>query len=206
VNTRSTIGVARPAALFLAVIAGATAAEKLDTAQRRELDTFFSNFSEARVESFTPGSLSDDALLSFALAHNYINKFKTLKVSRDKLSVLVPAESVDRTTEKYFGRTLGAHRGAPYSVPLADGEALPFSQVRTLTARGEAGHYQAEGIIYQPGGVGPLDVHATPQTWSRQGAEVQETARFTAVIDKVRTGGGERWVLREYRVRTVAPN
>ena len=57
------------------------------------------------MESFTPGSLSDDALLSFALTHNYINNFKTLKPSPDRLSVLVPAALVDRTTTKYFGRT-----------------------------------------------------------------------------------------------------
>jgi len=203
VTYRSPIGFALAAVLLFVATGGASAGEALDAATRRVLDTFFSNFSEARVESFTPATLSDEALLNFALTHNYINNFKALKPSRDKLSVLVPAAVVDQTTEKYFGRTLSVHPGAPYSVPLADGEAVPFSQIRTLTARGEAGHYQAAGIIYQPGGPGALDVHATPQTWKTQGEEVQELGRFTAAIDKVRSGGTERWVLREYSVPAV---
>lgn len=200
---RSTIGSALAAVLLLVAMGSTTAGEALDAGTRRTLDTFFSNFSEARVAGFTPATLSDEALLKFALTHNYINNFKALKPSRDKRSVLVPAAVVDQTTEKYFGRTLSVHQGAPYSVPLADGEAVPFSQIRTLTARGEAGHYQAEGIIYQPGGPGALDVHATPQSWKAQGEEVQESGRFTAAIDKVSSGDAERWVLREYSVHAV---
>lgn len=190
---------------LLAAAAGVLAGETLSATEARKLNTFFSNFSEARMESFTPGSLSDDALLSFALTHNYINNFKILKPSPDRLSVLVPAALVDRTTTKYFGRTMHAHPGAPYSVLMADGDSLPFSQIRTLMALGDD-RYQAGGLIYLPGGPGPLDIHANPNNWKKDGAEVEAIAQFTAIIKKATTGsGGERWILTEYAVIEGAP-
>ena len=186
--------------LMLVTAIAAAGVITLDGGERRRLDTFFSNFSEAHMESFTPASLTDRALLDFALAHCYLNKLKELKPSADRTSVLVPAAMVDRTTEKYFGRTLGAHHGAPYAVPVADGDPISFSQVRSLKPYGEAGLYRATGVIYTPGGPGVVDVHGSPASWKKAGEEVAETGRFTATIERVRGDGGERWVLREYRL------
>lgn len=185
--------------LLLAAAVMASAGETLDPAAKRKLDTFFSNFSEAGVLSFAPASLTDASLLDFGLRHNYINRLDKLKRSRDGYSVLVTAAQVDAATERYFGRTVRDHRGAPYPVPLADGDPLAFSQIRTLTAHGD-GQYLAAGVVYVPGGPDPLDVHASPAEWKRQGIDVSESARFTAVIERLRSGGTERWVLREYTV------
>lgn len=184
-------------ALLFAAAALAVAGETLDGAEKRSLDTFFSNFSEAEVPSFTPASLSDQTLLDFALRHNYINRLDKLKRSADGYSVLVTAGQVDETTEKYFARTLTAHHGAPYVLALADGEPLAFSQVNSLRPHGD-GQFLAEGVVYWPGGPGPVDVHGNAAIWDRQGAEVSETATFRAIIERLRSGGSQRWVLREY--------
>jgi len=189
---------------LLTAAAGALAGETLSAAETRKLNTFFSNFSEARMARFTPVSLSDEALLSFAMKHNYINNFKSLKQSTDQLSVLVPATLIDRTTTKYFGRTLHAHSGAPYSVLMADGEPLPFSQIRTLTALDDH-RYQADGLVYLPGGPDPIDIHANPNIWNKDGVEVETIGRFTAIIKKETTDGGERWILTEYAVIEGTP-
>ena len=122
--------------VLFSTFAMAQSEEKLDVTRKKNLDTFFSNFSEANVQSFKKGSLSDEALLNFALTHNYINNFKALKKSADGRSLIVPAGSVDKTTLKYFGLKIDKHPKGDYPVPLADGEAYTFSQISRLVNRG----------------------------------------------------------------------
>lgn len=171
---------------------------KLDPAARKQLNTYFSNFSEAYVESFQQGAVSDEALLAFAKRHNYINNFKLLKRSPDGQHVLLPSAMVDRSTERYFGRKIAKHAQAAYPILLADGEAYVFSQVDRLTDIGN-GQYRAEGSIYSTGSGETLDPHGTPDQWKKAGAEVERLFRFTALIQKAKTGQG-RYILLEYQV------
>lgn len=185
------------ALLLLGAASMAGAGESLDAANQRKLNTFFSNFSEAGVKSFTPATLTDGTLLDFALRHNYLNRLDKLKRSEDGLAVLVTPAQVDETTDKYFGRSIGSHTRGSYPIPMADGDPIAFSQIRALTPYGDA-QYLAEGVVYLPGGPDSLDTHGTPASWKRAGVEVSEVASFTAIVEKVRTGGKARWVLREY--------
>lgn len=182
--------------VLFAASALAQSESKLGAAEKRKLDTFFSNFSEVNMQSFKKDSLSDKALLDFALMHHYKNNFKSLKRSSDGASVIVPAERVDQATLKYFGRKIGKHAKEFYAVPLADGEAVVFSQIGRLVNLGND-LYQAEGVIYSTGSGSTLDQHGTPAEWKKKGEEVDRVGTFTAVIK----ADSERYILVEYTVK-----
>ena len=77
---------------------------KMSSGEKKQLDTFFSNFSEAGLQSFKQNSLSQEALLNFALDHIYKNDYKSIKHSKDGNTAIIPAALVDKVTEKYFGQ------------------------------------------------------------------------------------------------------
>ena len=172
---------------------------KLDSAERKKLNTFFSNFSEANLESFTQDTLTEQVLLDFALIHSYINNFKSLIPSPDGATMGVPSALVDKATERYFGRTLASHKEKTYSMPAADGEAYIFSQIGKLVGLGD-NRFQAGGIIYSTGSGGTPDPHATPAEWAKADEEVDPMGTFSAVIKKVNSAGKERYILLEYTV------
>jgi hypothetical protein len=182
--------------VLFSALANAQSMEKLTPAQKRNFDTFFSNFSEANVQSFKRDALSDEAMIEFALSHNYINKRKSLQKSKDGQSVLISAELVDRATIKYFGRKVSGHKSQSYTVPLADGEAYTFSQITQLINIGED-MYQAEGAIYTTGSGGTPDPHGTPAEWKKKGEDVTRSGSFSAIV----RAESERYILLEYIVR-----
>jgi hypothetical protein len=184
--------------ICLLLPSGATAQTeiKLSAAQKKQLDTFFSNFSEAYLKSFKQNSLTQEALLAFALNHIYRNAFKSLKRSKDGAAAIIPAALVDQTTEKYFGQKLKKHANAEYLVPLADGEAYIFSQITRLLGVGQD-RFQAEGVIYMTGSGGTPDPLGTPAAWKKAGEEVWRIGKFSALIKKEKTGKG-RFILLEY--------
>jgi hypothetical protein len=177
---------------FMVLSAGAM---KLEPAEQKSLNVFFSNFSEADLKSFTPQTLSDDLLLDFALAHNLINRVSSLEKSRDGNSVIVTSAQIDKTTEKYFGKKVAQHHRQTYTRPLAEGEAYTFSQLSSLTDLG--GHlYLANGVIYRAGSGATPNPQGTPAQWKKAGEEVEPCGSFIAKIKSV----GERYILLEYHV------
>ena len=189
--------------LFLPSLATAQSAIKLTAVEKKQLDTFFSNFSEANLKSFKQNSLSPEALLNFALDHIYKNAYKSLKHSKDGASAIIPAALVDQTTEKYFGQKLPKHEKAEYLVPLATGEAYTFSQITGLQGVGKD-LFQAEGIIYVSSSGGTPDPHGTLATWKKAGEDVQQLGKFSALIKQELTGN-KRYILLEYSVVNTEP-
>jgi hypothetical protein len=184
--------------LLLPAMAAAQSAVKLEPAEKKKLDTFFSNFSEVNLKSFNQDSLSREDLLNFALDHIYKNNYKSIKHSKETNSAVIPAAVVDKVTDKYFGRTLPQHAKAEYIVPEASGEAYIFSQVVKLADVGQ-NRYQAEGVIYLTASGGTPDPHGTPAAWKKAGAEVEQIGKFSALIKK-ETAGTPRYILLEYQV------
>ena len=189
--------------LFLPSLAIAQSEIKMKAGEKKQLDIFFSNFSEANLKSFKQNSLPQEALLDFALSHIYKNAYKSLKKSKDGSSAIIPAVRVDQTTEKYFGQKLPKHENSEYLVPLADGEAYIFSQISRLLAVGQ-GLFQAEGVIYMTGSGGTPDPHGTQAAWKKAGEEVEQIGKFSALIKKEKTGK-ERYILLEYNVAMNNP-
>ncbi len=175
--------------------AGATAAVKLGKVQKKQLDTFFSNFSESALKSFKHNSLSRKALLDFALDHIYKNDYKSIRHAGN--NAYIPIGLVDKVSVKYFGKNLKENRKPEYKVPEASGEAYVFSQISTLTAAPGKNLFKAEGVIYSADSGSTLDPHATPATWKKAGEEVQQIGKFSALIEKKPSGG---YILLEYQV------
>jgi hypothetical protein len=171
---------------------------KLNPVQKKQLDTFFSNFSETNLHSFKQNSLSQEALLNFALAHIYKNDYKSIKHSKHGNSAIIPAALVDKVTEKYFGRKLKTHPKAEYPVPEASGEAYVFSQINRLMGAGQD-LFKAEGVIYMTGSGGTPEPHGTPAAWKKAGEEVEQIGNFSALIKKATTRNN-RYLLLEYNV------
>jgi hypothetical protein len=184
--------------LFLPSLAMAQSAINLNEVQKKQLNIFFSNFSEVQMKSFKQKTLTNEALLNFALEHIYKNADKSLKRSKDGSAAIIPAAWVDKTTEKYFGQKIQKHEKSEYLVPLASGEAYRFSQITRLLGAGQD-LFQAAGVIYLTGSGGTSDPHGTPAAWKKAGEEVQQVGKFSALIKKDRTGQ-ERYLLLEYRV------
>ncbi|MBU1105729.1 MAG: hypothetical protein KKB51_03590 [Candidatus Riflebacteria bacterium] len=178
---------------------GFAATIKLEPAKQRKLNVFFSNFSEANVESFAQGALSDQAMLDFALRHLYINKFKSLKKSKDGCSVIATTEQVDTATMKYFGQKVKQHKESSYTIPCADGEVFYFSQLDSLEDIGNKA-FKATGTIYSNGPDGIPDVHGTPADWKETEEDVSVASKFSALIKSE----GERYILVEYSLVDAA--
>jgi len=175
----------------------------LSSREKKELNTFFSNFSEANVESFSSATLSDEIMLQFALRHNYMNKFKSLKKSKDGLSSIISRDLVDMATEKYFGRKITFHKSKEYLVPMADGEAYLFSQIRRLIeSDGET--FKAEGEIFSASSGSTADAHGTYRDWKKAGEEVERIGKFEAII-KRSAKDKDRYVLLQYHISSGNP-
>jgi hypothetical protein len=189
--------------LFFPTLAIAQSEINLKAAEKKQLNTFFSNFSEVNLKSFRQNSLTQEALLNFALGHIYKNADKYLKRSKDGASAVIPAALVDKTTERYFGQKIKKHEKSEYLVPLASGEAHIFSQIAGLSGAGKD-LFQAEGVIYITGSGGTPDPHGTPEAWKKAGEEVEQLGKFSALIKRVRTGQA-RYILLEYHVMVHNP-
>ena len=173
--------------------AGAQTEVKLTADQKVKLDTFFSNFSESDFKSFKQNSLSQEALLKFALDHIYKNDYKNIRHSGNW--AYIPTRLVDLVTEKYFGQKLKKHEKSEYRVPEATGENQSFSQITKLTQAG-SDLYRAQGLIYMTGSGGTPDPHGTPEAWKKAGEEVERIGKFTALLKRVQG----RCILLEYQV------
>jgi hypothetical protein len=171
---------------------------QLNSKEKIKLDTFFSNFSEAGVKSFTSKNISDELLLNFALTHNYKNNNKSLKRSKDNLSLIIPSALVDKTTEKFFGKKMLVHRSKNYIVSMADGEAYTFSQIRRLTKISDD-TYEASGTIFTADSGFTGDPHGTPARWKKSGEDVDCAADFVALIKKS-SSDKDRFILLKYDV------
>ena len=142
-------------AVFLLLQATAFAQEGKDMspALRKQLNVFFSNFSEVNLPNFKKGQLSDKMLVDFALWHCTFNLTNTLKKSKDGAHALADASLIDNICMRYFGVKPGKHKVKTYDVDLASGEAYIFSQVDKLTKVNQD-TYTAQGTIYYTGSDG----------------------------------------------------
>lgn len=184
--------------LFLLLMAPAAMASEraaIPDSTRKQLDTFFSNFSETALAGFQENSLTDAQMLEFAKEHALMNLRKSLKTTKDGLKAILPAGMVDKITEKYFGKRVQAHPSQEYLLTLASGEAYVFSQVTSLSPAGD-NVFLAEGVIYSAGSGDVVDPHGNADVWRKNKASVEKVGHFKA---KVRSADG-RYQLMEYSV------
>ena len=161
-------------AVFFALPAGAVNRAELSAAQRDKLDTFFSNFAEARVGSFVVNNeIPMETFINFGVQHNLINRqYDLVNVNEGYWGV--KKEAVEAAVYKYFGRRIVAASSRQYKltnnlyiVPKAGGEAFIFAQVADWNESGN-GVWAGIANIYTTSSGFTGDVHGTVEQWRKE--------------------------------------
>ncbi len=188
---------------------GADGSVKLSFKEIKKLNTFFSNFSEASVEPFKKGEISDSALIRFCVSHNEINNSKVFVSAGKANLVKIRASLIDETAVRYFGKKISSHQSVRsngisygkgwYLVENASGEMFRFSQVKDFLQKGDD-VYTATVNVYSASSGWTGNVHGTAEEWKKNSADdVPElSAVMKALVRKVKFKGQSRYILLEY--------
>jgi hypothetical protein len=158
---------------------------KLSVAEKRKLDTFFSNFSEVYLSNFKRGHVTDQMLISFGVMHEEINSHVT-KVSAQRVRRLalwyfgVPVHHDGPVPGDDFQR-VGYRNGYYTAPPIDDANSAP-SRIVHLWNIGK-GYYKAEVII--------------DALYTGEGPD--DDIQYTALIQQVGSGARQRYILLEYQ-------
>ena len=177
----------------------AAAGISMSTNEKKQLDTFFTHFTEPDMRTFRQAELTDDPLIHTAPWHIVFNLADNPEKTNGGYKTLIPQKLIDELKRKYLDKVVSDHQRSVHTFGPAAGEVTVFSQVDALT-RIDDGPFQAKGTVYYiPGQIEP-DPHAAPKTWSRKGIQVGLKDKFTARPKKSGNSGDERYILLEYDV------
>lgn len=182
---------------------------KLTPAEKKQLNTFFSNFSEVFLEPFAKDKISDTELIEFSIYHNYKNNEKRFVRGGKEYQVKIKASYIDETVMKYFGKKITKHQSIDdsgieykdgwYYTTDATGEEYDFSQIVSLSDNGN-GMYTAMVNVYSAGSGWVGDTHADEKAWKN--ASPDDVPRVTqvmkATLQKVTENGKSRYILIDY--------
>lgn len=177
--------------------------------QKKALDTFFSNFSEAYLKPFSMGNLSDDELISFALNHLVISKNHTYAKFQGSFS----ATEVEKVAARYFGKSVSGEENKKYDGGIwvfkdgvyrtvsgyGAGEMSPFSQIDELWDRGD-GTFTVLVSVYRPLDGWEGDRHGNPEEWipGPPGELPDLEGKYRATFRLVHEEYDKRYILIEY--------
>ncbi|HPJ42296.1 MAG TPA: hypothetical protein PLY21_08230 [Spirochaetota bacterium] len=201
---------------FLLIIASSIAVAqtpgkevKLTPSEKKQLNTFFSNFSEVFVEPFVKDKISDIKLIEFSIYHNYKNNEKRFVKGGKEYQVKIKASYIEESVMKYFGKKIAKHQSVEdrgieyrdgwYYTTDATGEEYDFSQVVSLTDNG-GNMFTAVVNVYSAGSGWVGDVHASEKEWRKADPDdvPQATGKMKATLQKVTEKGKSRYILIDY--------
>ena len=189
--------------VFFALPAGAATRWELDAAERKQLDTFFSNFAEARIGSFvTNNEIPMETFVQFGVQHNLINRYYDLVNVHEYYSG-VKKEAVEAAVYKYFGKRINAVSTNRYKlennlyvVPKAGGEGVKFAQVAEWNNNGN-GVWTGIANIYKASS-GFNNPYGTPEEWKKYPEDIPElVARYMFTVTRS-PSDADRYVLVEW--------
>ncbi len=182
---------------------------KLTSAEKKQLNTFFSNFSEVFVEPFAKDKISDRALIEFSIYHNYKNNEKRFVKGGKEYQVKIKASYIDETAMKFFGKKISKHQSIDdsgieykdgwYYTTDASGEEYDFSQIVSLVDNGDS-IFTATVNVYSASSGWVGDTHATEKEWRKASADdiPQVTQVMKATLKKIIDKGKSRYILVDY--------
>ena len=185
---------------------------KLSNENLAKLNIFFSNFSEAMLESFEKDKISDDMLIDFAMRHNDLNNQNIIE-KHDDLHGKIPKKTVEKTILKYFGKVFNNHKSTQqykfengyYILPYADGDTPDFSSVTKVVDDGN-NYYTSYVDIYSPQVVDgyPENRYDSPDKWNMlEDIPIPKlTSKVKATIRKESDG---RYILIDYNKNDITP-
>ncbi|MCB2339569.1 hypothetical protein [Clostridium estertheticum] len=173
---------------------------------KKQLDTFFSNFSEAYVEPFENGNISDEKLIRFGIFHVIINNEKLIENKGEVNYGYIKAENIDNKCLYYFGKKPQKHitikgylyENGYYKFPRASGEQYTFSQIDKLFDLGN-NTYKAEVSIYNASSGFTGDSHGTMDQWKLDEQDIPILSKkINAVIHKSNNNSKTTYILKQY--------
>lgn len=183
---------------------------KMNRNMKKQLDTFFSNFSEAYVEPFENGNISDENLIRFGIFHVIINNEKLIENKNDVNNGedygYIKAENIDNKCLYYFGKKPQKHitingytyENGYYKFPRASGEAYTFSQIDELFDLGN-NTYKAKVSIYYASSGFTGDSHGTMEQWKLDEQDIPILSKkINALIHKSNNNGKTTYILKQY--------
>lgn len=180
---------------------------EMNANMKKQLDTFFSNFSEAYVEPFAKGKIEDANLIRFGVLHVILNNAKLIETKGDSNYGYIKAENIDGATLYYFGGKPKnqtsidgyTYENGYYKFPKASGEVYTFSQIDKLYDLGN-GTFKSEVSIYTASSGFAGDSHGTIEQWKASGEDIPTVhKKIIAVIQKIKDDEKERYILLEYQ-------
>lgn len=181
----------------------------LSAEETRQLNTFFSNFSEVLMQPFVLNQLDHKAIIEFAILHNYINNYNRFERGKTEHQVKIKTSYIDETTERFFGKTIPHPQPVPdrsiefhdgwYHCTDASGEAYFFSQIASFSEQGK-GLYSAKVKVFLAGSGWTGDVHGTEADWEKADPDdVPQVAEvMQATLRKITDQGKKRYIILEY--------
>jgi len=182
---------------------------KLTPKEKKELNTFFSNFSEVFVEPFAKDKISDIKLIEFSIYHNYRNNEKRFTKGGKEYQVKIKASYIDETVMKFFGKKITKHQSIAdsgidykdgwYYTTDASGEEFDFSQIASLYDNG-GNIFTATVNVYSASSGWVGDTHANENVWKKASPDdvPQITDKMKATLQKVTEKGKSRYILIDY--------
>jgi hypothetical protein len=182
---------------------------KLTPSEKKQFNTFFSNFSEVFVEPFAKDKISDIKLIEFSIYHNYKNNEKRFTKGGKEYQVKSKASYIDETVMKFFGKKITRHQSIDdsgieyregwYYTTDATGEEYDFSQIVSLYDNGN-NTFIATVNVYSAGSGWVGDTHANENVWKKASPDdvPQITEKMKATLQKVTEKGKSRYILIDY--------
>ncbi|HPJ34263.1 MAG TPA: hypothetical protein PK358_05460 [Spirochaetota bacterium] len=182
---------------------------KLTPPQKKQLNTFFSNFSGVFLETFEKDKITDKVLIRFGVLHNYRNNDKRFAEVGNDYQVKIKASYIDEAVMKYFGRKISKHqpvedkrieyRDGWYYLTEATGEEFDFSRVVSLCDNGN-NIYTAIVNIYSASSGWTGDIHGNRDEWEKDSPDdiPELISVMKATITKVTEKGKRRYILIDY--------
>jgi hypothetical protein len=174
----------------------------------KNLNAYFTCFSEIYLPEFSKGNITDSILIQFGVYYNYRNHFSAFKQIAEGSKASISEIQVADSAFKFFGIKISKHQSIDeieynnkkYIIVNSDGEAYRFSQLRELSDIG-GGLYSAIIEIYSASSGFTGDVNASPETWKTNTDEAEIPAsegKMKAIIRKTTKNGDNKYVLLEY--------
>jgi hypothetical protein len=197
------------ASISIAFTQSAPKEVKITPAEKKQLNTFFSNFSEVFLEPFAKDGISDTKLIEFSVIHNYRNNEKLFVKGGKEYQVKIKAGYVDDTVNKYFGKRIKKHQSVDdsgieyrdgwYYTTDASGEEFDFSQIASLSDNGN-NMYTANVNVYSASSGWTGNVHGTEKEWKKASPDdvPQISGVMKATLQKVTEKGKSRYILVDY--------
>ena len=180
--------------------------DTLTVTQKKDLNVFLSNFSEAFFEYYDSDSADINALISFAFIHDIVNNNSLIRWTDSEMGI--SADRVDKTLNKYFGKSIPRssttewyYDGEYYWTEAASGESYDYFSVAVKLIDLQDGTYRVDFNNYYAG----YDSMDTKYYWYSEEDALYDpnctlTETGTAVIKPVKYEGKDTWQLLELQV------